>query len=275
MRRTLTLTALLLLSFSAYALDEWEPVTSGVEYREFAEEGIDIHVTRVDLTNDSLKVVVSRESERGLRVSEFAKGNKAIVAINGDYFDDKFKPIGLTIGPCGQWAGTKDTKREGVVAIGEGKASIRRQSEVMDPPEDWVAVAVSGWPMLVANCEVVKPLPGSPAFTGSPHPRTAVGLSQDHRTLYFVIAEGRRTGVPGLTLAQLARFMHDELDTCSAMNLDGGGSAAMWVGDHIVNRLSDGVERKVGNHIAVIKRTDFTACDTTLESTLHSRARER
>jgi exopolysaccharide biosynthesis protein len=90
-----------------------------------------------------------------------------------------------------------------------------------------------------------------------------------------VVAEGRRTGVPGLTLAQLARFMHDELDVCAAMNLDGGGSAAMWVEDKIVNRPSDGVERKVGNHIGVIRRSDFAACNPALEPTLQSRAAER
>jgi exopolysaccharide biosynthesis protein len=261
-----------LLFTAAVARADWTNVAPGVDYQEFTGDSTDIHVTRIDLSNESLQVVVSRESERGLKVSDFAKKNKAIVAINGDYFDDKFSPIGLTIGPCGPWTGSKDTKREGVVAFGEHKASIRRQSEVMDPPDPWVAEAISGWPALIVNCEVVKPLPGSAAFTASPHPRTAVGLSQDHKTLYLVVAEGRRTGVPGLTLAQLAAFMHDELDACAAMNLDGGGSAALWVGDHIVNRLSDGVERKVGNHIGIIRRTDFAACDSTVEPTLQSRA---
>jgi exopolysaccharide biosynthesis protein len=79
--------------------------------------------------------------------------------------------------------------------------------------------------------------------------------------MYFVVADGRRTGVPGLTLAQLASFMADELDACSAMNLDGGGSSAMWVGSRIVNRPADGTERPVGNHLAVVLRSDLAACD--------------
>ena len=269
MKRRIPILAVLLFS-AVVARADWTNVAPGVDYQEFVGDDSDIHVTRIDLSNDELQVIVTRESERGLKVSEFAKKNKAIVAMNGDYFDDKFVPIGLTIGPCGRWAGSKDTSREGVVAIGERKASIRRQAEVMEPPENWVAEAISGWPALVVNCEIVKQLPGSAAFTASPHPRTAVGLSQDHLMLYFVVAEGRRTGVPGLTLAQLASFMHDELEVCSAMNLDGGGSAAMWVNDRIVNRLSDGVERKVGNHIGVIRRSDFAACDSSLESTLQN-----
>ena len=75
------------------------------------------------------------------------------------------------------------------------------------------------------------------------------------------MADGRRTGVPGLTLAELADFMVDKLSVCSAMNVDGGGSAAMWVADKIVNRPSDGVERGVGDHIAVILRRDYNGCE--------------
>jgi hypothetical protein len=39
----------------------------------------------------------------------------------------------------------------------------------------------------------------------------------------------------------------------------------MWVSDHIVNRPADGVERPVGDHLAVILRSDFAACDEDTE----------
>jgi uncharacterized protein YigE (DUF2233 family) len=267
--KRLFLTAFLLFGFTAAAAD-WTTVAPGVDYQEFVADGLDVHVTRIDLTDDAVRVVVSRESERGMRVSEFAKKNHAIAAINGDYFDEKFNPVGLTIGPCGTWTGSKDTKREGVIAVGDGKADIQKPSEVMEKPEEWMNGAISGWPMLVSNCKVSTPLPGSATFTTSPHPRTAVGLSKDRQTLYFVVADGRRTGVPGLTLPQLAAFMHDTLDVCSAINLDGGGSSAMWVGDKVVNRPSDGIERKVGDHIAVVARSDYAGCDVTQPAMLSS-----
>jgi exopolysaccharide biosynthesis protein len=54
-----------------------------------------------------------------------------------------------------------------------------------------------------------------------------------------------------MTLPELAQFM-DELGACTALNLDGGGSSAMWVLDRIVNQPSDLVERPVANHLAVI-----------------------
>lgn len=251
------------LSFAAVAHgSDWKNVGPGVDYQEFAESGIDVFVTRIDLMNDQIRVVGTRESERGLRVSDFARKTNALVAINGDYFDDKFNPIGLTIGACGQWMNTRDTKREGFIAVGAHRGKISRQSDIVDPPEDWYDTAISGWPLIVNGCSPLSAsqLPGSDVFTRSPHPRTAVGLSRDRKTLYFVVADGRRTGVPGMTLAQLGAFMSDRLNVCTAINFDGGGSSAMWVGDHIVNRPSDGVERKVADHLAVVLRDDLPDC---------------
>ena len=255
----------LMLGTVAAAAD-WTAVAPGVDYQEFNEPGIDVYVTRIDLTNRQIAVIATRESDRGTRVSDFAKGVKAIAAINGDYFDDAFHPIGLTLGLCGRWNDTRDTQREGVVAVGPGKALIAKQSDVMPQPPDWAGAVISGWPMLVDNCDAVSPLPGSDAFTRSPHPRTAVGVSGDRKTLYFVVADGRRTGVPGFTLPQLASFFANRLRVCYAMNLDGGGSASMWVGDRIVNRPSDGVERRVADHLAVVLSSDLNVCNENEEA---------
>jgi len=180
------------------------------------------------------------------------------------------------VGPCGSWKKTKDTSREGVIAIGDGRAKIFPQREVLEQPEAWMDAIVSGWPMIIQNCVPFKAsqLPGSDNFTRTPHPRTAVGVSKDGRTMYFVVADGRRDGVPGLTLARLARFMSEELGVCAAMNLDGGGSSAMWLDDRIISRPSDGAEREVANHLAVVRTSDFAGCvdEKTLASPLRTPA---
>ena len=268
-----------LMFSAAVALADWESVGPGVDYQEYRRDNIDIHVTRIDLTNDRISIIGTRESEKGTRVSDFGRKTKAIAAINGDYFDDRFNPIGTTVGPCGEWDGVLHSKREGLIAIADDGASITRQAEVdpKAPAPEWVETAISGWPALVVKCDALsaKQLPGSDAFTRAPHPRTAVGLSRDRKTMYFVVADGRRTGVPGMTLAQLAAFMADELDACSAMNLDGGGSSAMWVDGRVVNRPADGVERPVSNHLGVVLRSDLVACDAKEEAEKVAANRER
>jgi exopolysaccharide biosynthesis protein len=270
--RRLFLVAVLVASA---ARADWRSVAPGVDYQEFRAEKYDIHVTRININNDQIRIVVSNETDKGLKVSDYAKKVSAIAAINGDYFDDHFNPVGFTIGPCGPWTNTKDMKREIVLQIANQRGVLHKRTELDDEPDDPVDAAISGWPTIVAECKALGPsaLPGSDAFTRAPHPRTALGVSNDGSLLYFVVADGRRTGVPGLTLAELGAFMADKLGVCSAMNLDGGGSTAMWVSDKIVNRPSDGVERGVGDHIAVIFRRDYNGCPPQPQKTSSSTQR--
>lgn len=262
MKRTSLLLATLMLLGTFDALAEWERIGPGVEYQKFTDSGLVAHVTRVDLDDDRIRLITSNESEKGMRTSDWAKRKNALVAINADFFDEKHKPIGLAIGGCGSWSGTSDTRREGVVAIGEDRLEIRAQSHVMDPVPGWVEQAVSGWPLLVDGCRAFgsSALPGSDAFTRSPHPRTAVGLSGDTRTLYLVVVDGRLEGIPGVTLAELAEFMQDQLGVCTAINLDGGGSSVLVIDEQIRSTPSDGRERWVANHLGVVLEEDYEAC---------------
>jgi exopolysaccharide biosynthesis protein len=239
---------------------EWQRVGDGVAYRRIRRGTIDVHVTRIDLRNRGIRLMASREGDTGLTVSDFAKKYDAVVAINGDYFDEKHQPLGLSMGPCGVWTegDPKLQRRQGLVAVGKGRAEIQNRTM---KTQRWMRGAVSGWPALVTACEAIQELPGSDHFTRAPHPRTAVGLSRDRKTIYFVVADGRREEVPGMTLPELARFMDEELGACAAMNLDGGGSSAMWVRDRIVNIPSDPTERRVGNHLAVVRTGTGDVCD--------------
>ncbi|HEX7155195.1 MAG TPA: phosphodiester glycosidase family protein [Thermoanaerobaculia bacterium] len=253
---------LLLTLFAAPLAADWTPIAPGVDYQDFSAEGRAVYVTRVDLESEHVRVIGTREADKGTTVSQYAQRNNVLAAINGDYFDENRFPIGLSVGPCGRWDGTKDTTREGVFFVDGDQAEIRPPSDIIDDPEE-LDFAVSGWPMLVRDCKALTAaeLPGSDKFTRAPHPRTAVALSEDGNTLYLVVADGRIKGAAGMTLAQLAAFIKDELDACSAMNLDGGGSSAMWVAGCVVNSPSDQRERRVANHIGVVLTTDLVACD--------------
>jgi exopolysaccharide biosynthesis protein len=255
--RLRALLLLLSLSFVSPLLADWRTVAPGVDYQRITRDTLDVHVTRVDLRNPAIRVVATKESERGLTVSEYAAATGAIVAINGDYFDPEIQPIGLSMSSCGVWwKGAKIGRKQGLIAVGRGRAEIQRNTM---KTRRWMKGAISGWPMLVEDCEVLDPLPGSDHFTRAPHPRTAVGVSRDNRTMYLVVADGRREGIPGPTLPELAAFLK-ELGACRAMNLDGGGSSAMWVEDRVVNVPSDGPERKVGNHLAVVAAAADPGC---------------
>lgn len=255
--RALLLVLLLLLAPALHA--QWRAIAPGVDYRRVTRDRIDVHITRIDMRHPNTIVVATDREDQGLTVSGYAKATKAIAAINADYFDPQLDPIGKSGGACGMWwRGQKVARNQGLVTVGRGRAEIQRNTQ---KTRSWMRGAVSGWPMLVEGCRVIRDLPGSDFFTRAPHPRTAVGISKDGRMLYFVVADGRREDAPGMTLPELAGFMAGEVGACAAMNLDGGGSSAMWVGDTIVNRPSDGSERKVGNHLAVVAAADYEGCE--------------
>jgi exopolysaccharide biosynthesis protein len=249
----LVIAALLTLLAAAAPAGDWQSVAPGIDYRPVQREGVDAHAVRIDLRRRSLEVVATAAEERGLTVSEFARGRAATVAINGDYFDTAMNPIGLAMGDGVVWARAQENlRREEVVGVGGRRVRLYPRARPLTEPKRWMTGAIAGWPMVVTDCAPVADLPGSDHFTRAPHPRSAVGLSRNRRELLLVVADGRREGVPGLTLPELASLMV-ELGACTALNLDGGGSSTLWLGDRIVNRPSDGSERPVANHLAVIE----------------------
>ncbi|MFD1546846.1 phosphodiester glycosidase family protein [Nonomuraea guangzhouensis] len=85
------------------------------------------------------------------------------------------------------------------------------------------------------------------------HPRTLLGTTRNG-SLILATIDGRQPGVTvGASFIEAAQFMR-WLGAKQAVNLDGGGSTAMVVGNKLVNRPSDGVERGVGDALLVLPK---------------------
>ncbi len=84
-------------------------------------------------------------------------------------------------------------------------------------------------------------------------PRTAIGLTRDDK-LILIVADGRTNKSAGLSFRELG-YLFEEFGAKTAINLDGGGSSALWINDRIVNVPIDnnvpGQERAVANHLCV------------------------
>lgn len=132
----------------------------------------------------------------------------------------------------------------------------------IEPNRNW-KMMIGGHSVLVDN-EAVKPYTRDIKFIDGVRARTAVGISQDGKTVYVVTAEGRTKRSSGLTIAELAKFMQ-EIGVYKAMNLDGGGSTAMAVrnlGDlnrtRATNPERNGAERRVVNGLGVYNTSKNT-----------------
>ncbi|MEO8385272.1 MAG: phosphodiester glycosidase family protein [Betaproteobacteria bacterium] len=86
--------------------------------------------------------------------------------------------------------------------------------------------AVSGSAMMLKNGMVTPP-----ANDELRHPRSAVGLSADARTLYLIAVDGRQEPHSrGVTLTELANVLI-QFGARNAINLDGGGSTSLVIKD--------------------------------------------
>lgn len=124
-------------------------------------------------------------------------------------------------------------------------------SYTLTPDIEKLETAIGGGSVLVSGGEVA-------AFTNvvaGAHPRTAVGIKEDGKTLLFVTVDGRQAATAGMTQTELAKYMI-ELGAVDAINLDGGGSTTMVVregesGTLSVANLPSGGERAVSTALGV------------------------
>ncbi|MEK5442717.1 phosphodiester glycosidase family protein [Fredinandcohnia sp. FSL W7-1320] len=117
-----------------------------------------------------------------------------------------------------------------------------------------VSFAVGGNIKLVESGAVISNLDDTTSA-----PRTAVGFSEDRKTMILAAVDGRQTDSRGMTFKELAELMK-EYGAHYALNLDGGGSTTMVAQNpgtkdvKVVNQPSDGTERSVPNGIGIFAK---------------------
>lgn len=116
------------------------------------------------------------------------------------------------------------------------------------------------------------------------NPRTAIGLSQDKRYVYFMVIDGRQSGSDGATTDEVGSYLK-WFGAWTGMNMDGGGSTTMawWnpltsVSELINNpRQTSGFslingERHVANNLGVYYETDTTVVSWGMNETVGNAA---
>jgi hypothetical protein len=117
---------------------------------------------------------------------------------------------------------------------------------------------VSGNTMILKDGHVEYPATCDTRMCGK-NPRTAIGMTANGRVMMLVV-DGRSSVSEGFTLHRLGRWMR-QLGVVDAVNLDGGGSATMWInGRGVVNDVANSgdVERPVSNAVVILPGPDPT-----------------
>ena len=114
--------------------------------------------------------------------------------------------------------------------------------------------AIGGVPVLVSDRKIAVDPSCSSSFCRA-NPRTGLGVTATGRIL-LVVVDGRQSRWSvGATMYRFAAIMKD-LGAVDAVNLDGGGSSTMVVRGKVVNRPSDGFQRKVSNAAVILPRPE-------------------
>jgi len=282
-RVTVSIFALFLFAASAAAEIPPRPYPAVVYKHEEIKGNVPqkIYVALIDLTNPNVHVRVSRGGPDPdgegkwqttlMRPTAIAEREGFDVVINGDFFSHlsgkdaegaaalkEFQggtPASVS-GPAvtdGKLWATADKSRAAFLIDAMKNPAI---AEVKDPPAD-AAEVIAGSNVIVKDGKNVAPPGENPGFARGPHPRTAVGIADDGKTLVLAVIDGRKPGEAiGMSLKETAEVML-KYNCTQAVNLDGGGSSVLAIRDprshkmEILNHPSDGRERSVANVLGV------------------------
>lgn len=247
--RSVLLFASLLSAAPAGAQDTWSDPFPGVRRLHRRTSNQNVNALVVDLCAAGVSVRATASGERRRTPSSFGGAVGAQAAVNGDFFSyETYGTDGLSAHAGEVWPGTGDHGYVGPVAFGPGRAEIVPH-EAVGGPEPWMQEIVSGHPTILVG-GAIRDHSGDP-LCANRHPRTILGLSADRARLFVAVVDGRASSRIGMTCVEEAQLMLD-LGASDAVNMDGGGSSAMWLaGPGVVTYPSDGRERTVANHLAI------------------------
>lgn len=169
------------------------------------------------------------------RALDMAENNKAICALNGDYYGSDSKS-GVVIRNGVLYRSNADAD---VLVLYKDGTMRTFTEDAFDADLEMANGAYQAWcfgPSLLDESGAAKD-----GFTGriaGYNPRSAIGYYEPGHYC-FVAVDGRSKDSKGLTLDQLAKLM-ESLGCKLAYNLDGGQSSALVFGDSLVNSPSNG-----------------------------------
>lgn len=248
---------------------EWitEEIEEGVYWKKYRGDDLNdarlsINIISIDLNRAQIGIKLAYNQTTLTQTSEFAEQYQTIAAINGSFFSMESGGSVVYIkedeelvarGAAGRYVYTENG------GIGWNNDF---QPVILERPEDgWENVTIStlltAGPLLILE-NTLREFRDDP-FHQNRHPRTAVGITGENHLL-LVTVDGRSFQSFGMTIPELGHFF-SEMGATHALNLDGGGSTAMWIhgGAGVVNYPSDNLEfdhdgeRPVSNALLIVR----------------------
>lgn len=258
---------------------KWQTVMPGMEITTtdypFFGAPQSVSVVRYDPSRFYSRVIEAIGENADI-TSNIAVNNNAVAAINGGYFNMKLltpttfiKSNGTVTNPDNQ----SDISNGLFLCNPDGTCDVAITSTSINDAvaRNW-SDAIGCGPLLLESDKeyTYSCVPGKAdirisesrdrVFFNKRHNRTLIGTGKDGK-VYMVVVDGRSEGnASGMTIDELT-WLSRILNLREALNLDGGGSSAIWVaGTGVLNHPSDNKtfdhngERRVPNIVAVFPK---------------------
>ena len=196
----------LLGTSQALALDIWTQPNPGIRHlHRTTPAPAEFHALVIDLNVPGVSVRCTPLRERWKATSTYARNSNLAAAINGGFWGGLQGAQGLAAGGGQVWS--SDDADFGFFAfLRDGHAMVSRPSDVVEAGRRGITDGVSGRPLIVDRSRVSDELH---AFENrnAREPRTAVGVSEDGKTVILVTVDGRRATSHGGTLYEMADLL--------------------------------------------------------------------
>ncbi len=204
---------LLVLFLSARPLQaEWKALQEGFDYQRVGEASG--HFFRIDPKKYRIDLLLAADSgASALTAERYRERSGALLAINGGYFDEAFRSLGLLVRQSRLLNPLRNTSW-GIFFLGGKSGTEPAILHRRDWKPEGVRTAIQVGPRLVIDGSVAS-LKDSTA-----HRRSAIGITSEGMVLIALSDES-------VTLRKWAELLQKECR--QALNLDGGGSSQISV----------------------------------------------
>jgi hypothetical protein len=208
----------------------WKTVQKGIEFRQIALERtepsqtLDLKLLRFDIQWVLPRVLYSGQFQlKGASAKTFAEKTGAIAAINANYFDEKGRPL----------AYLKTAEREINPAISKhalytGIFGVRDAAPFVVHRDNFqparTSEALQTGPLLLNRSAAIEVMNGLGRYAR----RSVIGIDKEGRVIIGV-TDAILGGLNFTELQELFTGIKWQLNTLDLLNLDGGGSAQLYV----------------------------------------------
>lgn len=208
----------------------WKTIQKGVEVRKMTLErsepshGIDLKLLRFDRQWIVPRVLRSAQFQlKGANAKTFAEKSGALATINGSYFDTDGKPLAFL-----KVASQAFNARVAKNSLYTGVFSIRDQQPLISHRDDFLPEqadeGLQSGPLLLLHGT-------AQSVTGVPNRanrRALIGVDQEQR-LVIAVADSLLGGLHWPELQEIFSAPPWQIQVTDLLNLDGGGSAQLYV----------------------------------------------